>query len=846
MSLCQGLRAILVLGALILLLVGLGAAGKLSPRLALVCILALILASAERQWVELHKTTDIENMDATIGAEAILEGYISSVIEVDGDLATFKLKAYGMQLAATDKMEKLTDTVIVRIKLIEQAQQEVAASWHQGDWVRLTGNMELPDQTGNFGAFDYREFLNKHGIYWQMSIKGTDSVSLLDKPVPLTIKPMRELDRMRDLIGGLMDRLYPTGDSGYMKGLVVGIRSDLDPEQFDYFARLGLTHILAISGLHVGVVVYLLLQLGALLKMTRERTLDVTIAMLPFYMMITGGSPSAVRACLMAMIALWLARRHALKDGLHLLLAAALIMLIWNPSLIEEIGFQLSFIVTAGLILFVPTVTASLPIPWKWLRGPVAVTLTAQVVSFPLTAYYFHTFNLMSLPANFVLVPFISLIVLPLGMASIALGSIWLPLGIIPAKLATAGNNLTFFLVEWLNGYLGLRTAWQQVSLMWIVIAYLLMGLGIKLLKRRLASVKEREWWKKHTKVGVVEHTKEQDTVPLIIESVGWQSTSKLTKALKGAGIAVIVAAWLLWGYQPAWLNRNATVSFINVGQGDSILIRTGQGKLVLIDTGGTISFRKKNEEWKNRSDPYEVGRKLLVPLLNKRGIGKLDALVLTHLDADHIGGAKAVIENIPIRTLLFNGTIKNSPVVLSLFQLALNKNTSIYSVHEPMEWEIDSSTKIKVLYPTVAQAGSTNDIMLWGNQNARSVVLLVTVYGRSFLLSGDLEAEGEREIVEAELIKNNLNATTVRRVDVLKAGHHGSKTSTTNEWVDYWNPQDTIISVGLNNSYGHPYPAVMERLTASGTNIFRTDLNGEIQYLVRPNGAMERRMLRK
>lgn len=209
----------------------------------------------------------------------------------------------------------------------------------------------------------------KQGVFWQLSVQGADKIEIGNEPPPVWMKPMRLLDDVRDRIGKLTDRLYPSGDAGYMKGLVVGIRSDLDPVQFDQFARLGLTHILAISGLHVAVIIFLLLQLGGLLRLTRERSLDLTVAMMPVYMLLTGASPSVVRACLMAMIALSLARRNALKDGLHLLFAAAVVMLIWNPLLIEDVSFQLSFIVTAGLILLVPAISELIPVRWNWMRG---------------------------------------------------------------------------------------------------------------------------------------------------------------------------------------------------------------------------------------------------------------------------------------------------------------------------------------------------------------------------------------------------------------------------------------------------------------------------------------------
>ncbi|RED65683.1 ComEC/Rec2 family competence protein [Cohnella lupini] len=841
LSISKGTAAYISLSAILLLLFGCHLLGRLTLRLTILCILALLLSFGERIGAEQRNLSDIEVSDVTMESEVELTGNVASVVDVDGDVVTFMLTAHSVKLAGASSEQAIRDAVIVRLKLSRQQDQAIASDWRRGDSLLVKGVIELPGDAGNFGSFDYREYLNRLGVFWQVSAKGIDAITPTNVPIPLYFKPLRFFDLLRERIGELMDRLYSDGDAGYMKGLVVGIRSDLDPGQYDNFARLGLTHVLAISGLHVGVIVYLLLQIGAWMRLTRERTIDLTIAMMPVYMMVTGASPSAVRACLMAMIALWLARRHALKDGLHLLLAAAMLMLIWNPLLIEDVSFQLSFLVTAGLILFVPTVTASLPIPWKWLRGPVAVALTAQAVSFPVTIYYFHAVHLLSLPANFLLVPFISFIVMPLGMASIAFGAGWLPLGLIPAKLATLGNRLTFGLVDWLNGFIDLRTVWPQPSLLWVAAAYVLMGIGIVGLKRRLVRKDEHEWWRQQAMEGSAGDV----TAPLPVNpsAAVYGYSTRLSFAFR-VTFLVLLVGWLAWGYQPAWFNRQATLSFVNVGQGDSILIRTGSGKHILIDAGGTLDFRKPGDEWRIRRDPYEVGRKLLVPLLLTRGVRELDALVLTHLDSDHIGGAQAVLGNIPVRRLLFNGTIKDSPSALGIFKAVTDRSIASYAIHAPMEWQVDDSTKIEILFPRYEQPNSKaseNEVTVRDEQNNLSIVLKVTIYGRTFLLPGDLEESGEREVVATERAKGEAASA----IDVLKAGHHGSKTSTIDEWVTYWKPRETVISVGANNFYGHPNQGVLDRLTRSESLIWRTDTNGEIQYRIHRDGTMDRRKLR-
>ncbi|WP_407644661.1 ComEC/Rec2 family competence protein [Cohnella cholangitidis] len=373
------------------------------------------------------------------------------------------------------------------------------------------------------------------------------------------------------------------------------------------------------------------------------------------------------------------------------------------------------------------------------------------------------------------------------------------------------------------------------------------MGLGIVGLKRRLVRREEQAWWERQE----AEAMARSDD---ITATVACRTTETTVRPRIGIRIVTrivftfAVGCWFVWGYEPAWMNHSASVSFLNVGQGDSILIRTGGGKNILIDSGGTVQFRKAGEQWKTRRDPYEVGRKLIVPLLLKRGVRELDALVLTHFDADHIGGAQAVLDNIPVRTLLFNGTVKDSPGVLKLLQTATAGNIPAYAVHALMDWIVDESTAIRVLYPMTPAVGSdANQISIENDQNESSVVLYVTIFGRTFLFPGDLEESGEEEIVvrEASDTLNDVKPGAVHRIDVLKAEHHGSKTSTTPLWTTYWLPRETVISVGANNFYGHPNGDVLDRLAEAGSLVWRTDLNGEIQYRIKPEGTMERRTLR-
>ena len=220
----------------------------------------------------------------------------------------------------------------------------------------------------------------------------------------------------------------------------------------------------------------------------------------------------------------------------------------------------------------------------------------------------------------------------------------------------------------------------------------------------------------------------------------------------------------------------------------------------------GRSPFRKPGEAWKIRKDPYEVGQKLLVPLLKKRGIQSLIFVVLTHEDADHSGGLQAVIEQIPVKQFLFNGTFKESSSIDETFFDTCAKGKFRLLPAQVSNWiEIDPVTRLQVFIPLKRDQTM---IEIVKEQNARSVVFLLEMQGTRWLFTGDMEKESEAAVVDylnehPALIEPRTTSYYHHKIDVLKVAHHGSKTSTTPEWLDYWKPAVAVISVGAMNSYG-------------------------------------------
>ncbi|MFC3802061.1 ComEC/Rec2 family competence protein [Cohnella sp. GCM10012308] len=894
-SVRHGMPATLVYLGIVVALAAFVLAGRIRPSTGAICAAALLLSAGLRIWSESGHGSDLTSAwNEPEGRSVIAAGRLLEPAAIDGDTVTFPIRA-SLVRSGDEAALRIDEKLLVRVRLSAEEELATAASWKRGISVEVSGTLKLPADAGNFGGFDYRRYLKGQDIYWTVSAKGAEAVERTSGRVSLLDRTLRWFDESREAIGKLTDRLYGKKDAGYMKGLVAGIVDDIDPDQYDDFSRLGLTHVLAISGLHVAVVVYILLMLGKLARWTRERSLGFAASAMPIYMLLTGASPSAVRACLMSMLALWLARQGKLRDGLHLLAASALMMVVWRPSVVEDVSFQLSFIVTAGLLLCVPVMTELLAVRIRspFLRSSLAVALTAQLFSFPVTAFYFHQLHLLSLLANLVLVPFISFVVMPLGMAALALGAAWLPLGLVTAKLATLCNRATFAITEWMGSVKALSTVWHQPDLIWVLAFYALLLATLAFARRslrlraELAATAEAA----AAQLAVADPFDPAERAERIAAYAGGaQDRADWTQPLQGRpggaisadqpeaassgrrskpdstnsetsgsgatrvlafhahlnarrrrqiSAAIFALSWLgmlAWEAPPVKLDRTAAVSFLDVGQGDSILIATGSGRHVLVDAGGTVAFGAAKEPWRLRKDPYEVGRKTLVPLLKQRGVRRLDALVLTHLDADHIGGAHAIIRELRVGRILFNGTIKPDADVLRLFHEAEDAGIPMYAVKAGDVWRPDASATLEALYPL--HAASDDSIPVVGEQNDMSVVLKLTLYGRVFVLPGDLEAAGESAVLD-ELRRHGEEATAI---DVLKAGHHGSKTSTTSPWLAWWNPSEVVVSAGKNNLYGHPHALVVDRILQFGAALERTDVQGEIAYRIRPDGRLERR----
>ncbi|ANY68568.1 hypothetical protein BBD42_20380 [Paenibacillus sp. BIHB 4019] len=878
----SGAGAVLAAGGVAVAALALVLSGRLTRKLAAVCVVGFVLAAGERMWADARNVTGLldvlraaeaQGSDAAIAAQA--SGTIASVVEIDGDRASFELAVDAASVAGFGSLRQLGgERMLVQLRLEEQLQQEVAAAWRRGDVVGVKGQLAQPAGPANRGGFDYRRYLSSQKIHWLLQATGTGAIDVAPGPPWTAAALLGRVDTVRAWLAARLSNMYPGMQAGYMQGLVLGITDDLDPSLMQQFARLGLTHILAISGLHVAVFLYALGLILRLCRMTRERLLLTLVFAVPFYVLLSGASPSVVRAGVMGMLGLLAARMHKLKDGLHILAAAAVIMLALNPFYLENVSFQLSFIVTLGLILGVPPVRRAMP---HWKRGEtlldlIAVSVVAQAVSFPVSIYYFNQFHLLSLPANLLLVPFISFIIMPLGGAALFIHIAWPTGGKLLAWASVYANDWTFWLVDWLARADLFRTIWATPPLWWIAAWYGALALLFRSLPvSELSAAREQGPDSEHSNLAGGHENGELETQPLyelsaIHRKGGITVPSKSSDGFAGFSYAsaakallflrsffsavLIMLALLLFAYHPDLFDRDGRVHVLDIGQGDAIYVRTPEGKHLLIDGGGTVSFRKAGEEWRARKDPFEVGKKVIAPLLMKRGVQQIDLLVVSHLDSDHIRGLKAVMDSIPVKGLLWNGSVKHSPDAEELLAYAVRHEIPMYRAEAGQEWEMGKNTSLNVLWPpavnqTEGSSISNMEIKELEEQNEASVVLYLTMKNYTFLLTGDIGFETEERLLALMDENPAFYAACCAKVDVLKVAHHGSRYSTAANWLERWQPLSAAISAGATNSYGHPHGDVLGRLKAAGTEVRRTDQDGEIEYRA-VSGRLQARTMNK
>lgn len=706
----------------------------------------------------------------------VVQGNILSFPRMDGDRFYFDFALNQIQNEKnTYHLEEERIRVIVLLQ--QKGDRNHVKSLMRGDLIQAKIKFMRPQPARNPGGFDYKKFLYYQRIHWLGEVGSLHQI----EPLQRSRWNFRNLiDQLRQQLADQIAQIYAPPYEGYIRGLILGEREQLDPQMEESYASFGIIHVLSISGLHISILVALCFYLLKGIGFSREKASLLVFSILPCYVLLTGAEPPVIRAGIMAGLLLIAVMLNQWKDSLSFLAIAFLLQLGWNPYLLFTASFQFTFIITAALIVGVPPLVDRISGSWQWLKQALTVALVAQFASFPIAIRFFYEFTFLSWIANLVFVPFISLLVLPGSMLAVAVSYINLAWGSLIASLTVTILKWIHYGMKWLYPlYFPVKT-WQPPSLYWV---FVYSGASLYLW---FALIQERRNQTLHRFIAVS-----------------------------------LFIGTLFWAYSPPdeW-GIKTRVTFLDVGQGDCTLIETEQGRTILIDGGGT-PFTER-ERWKVRRDPFEAGKDVVVPFLKYRGIDQIDTLIITHGDADHIGGLKAVISRFPVKNVIRNPLPPHSKLEKELMEQLNDQGTPIYTAPIGITLPIEDGVWWQFLHPSVEERLKNGE-----STNNDSVVILFSFYGHPLLMTGDIE-----KVAEDVLLKR----WNLPPVEVLKVAHHGSKTSTQESWLQQINPKEAVISVGRKNRYGHPSQAVIQRIQKHQARIWRTDQHGAITIFFYPD----------
>lgn len=695
--------------------------------------------------------------------EQPIEGVILSSAKIDGDLLKFTMRINKIGgISVNEKTE-------CRVPLKTVTQLEQAKLLRAGSTLQFSSPILPIDPPRNPGAFHYKRYMYYKGIH---GILQPESFSALSIQSPPTLHFRYLLDGLQRKFASTVDSLYPAPSNSMIKGLLLGMRDEIPTEITETYSKLGLIHVLAISGLHMAVLIGGLLKLGEWAGLTRETRMVVGMTFIPMYVILVGAAPSVVRAGMMAFAVLLGFYLQRSRDSLNLLGAACILMLAYNPYQIWDVGFQLSFVVTWGLLVLTPVLTEQMQRLFPWLRSLLAVSLSAQLASLPIILFYFNQIHLLSLLINLLFVPLFSLFIIPFGFLSLIFGFFHPSLSFLLAGSITSLLGWIYPVLEWVTEIDSLRFYFSSPPLWWIFIYYIVFSL-----------------------------------LPIVIR--------KNKRIYRPFFCLLLLLFTPLFSFQ----EEKVVITFLDVGQGDAIVIETKQ-HVYLIDSGGVPVFYSEQETWKQRKDPYDPGKRIILPFLKSKGIEKIDTVIMTHGDSDHIGGMLSVLKEMRVNMVVGNGKKPSTPIEKELLAYLKEKDIPLYWGKRGDHWNEGSDVVWSILHPK-EQPQTLND-------NNQSIVLLLEAFGRRILFTGDLEKEGEKILLSSKLRGP---------IDLLKVGHHGSRTSTQKAWVERLKPDVSIISVGKRNRYGHPHQDTISTLTEFGSEIFRTDQHGSITIEIKKNG---------
>lgn len=662
-----------------------------------------------------------------------------------------------------DKLSTIVETSTEKLQFsykitTSREKHELQKLLYPGVSCTLNGKLTEPQQATNPNAFDYHNYLYKKGIHWIFTPDKLTAKTCSDNAVSVHSQLLKSRQRGVEFISSI----FPQSSVGIVQALIFGERGALQENIVQTYQSLGIVHLLAISGLHIGLMTGMIFFICVRIGLTREHTTYFLLCFLPVYTVIAGGAPSVTRASLMSMLLLVSIRWNQRLSPIDAISIACLLMIANNPYVLFEVGFQLSFVVSFSLVLSSKTILKRYQNYWLSIF---ILTVIAQLSAFPILLFYFYEISLLSIPINILFVPLFSVIILPASLVTFCLLVTVKPVGVLLVDILT-------LVIDTVNKVAGFVSNVPFTTLVLGKPSVFIMYLY---------------------------------SISIILVLLNWESKKRVKESI------VMVSCVILFHFFSPYFDPNGEVAILDVGQGDAIYIELPYRKAVYVfDTGGSFLFEK--ESWQKKRSDFSVGEDILLPYLKSNGVRTIDRLLITHGDLDHIGGASSIIASVKTKQIILGKGNTANPLENELITIANKKRIDVAFVEVGDKW-----TNQQYEFFIVGPVGEGN------SENDHSVVVYTSLGGIKWLFTGDLEENGERELVKQY---PNLH------VDVLKVGHHGSKTSTSELLLQTIRPRMALISVGRNNRYQHPHQEVINRLEQEQIMILRTDENGAIRFI--------------
>lgn len=654
-----------------------------------------------------------------------------------------------------------------------------------GSIILFKGEFVEPEIARNYRGFSYKEYLKSIGIYGTIK---ADTVKEIGNKKLGIIKTLAN-DVSIKIKETIKEYIQNEDNRNLLLGILIGDDDELSKNIKEDFQNSSLSHILAVSGMHVSFVIMFVTIFLSKIDFSKKISKVICIVFLIFFIFLTGEMPSVKRACIMAILGLISQLIYRKNDTITSLSISLLIILIYNPFSIMDVGLILSFGATCGIIIFYEIIFNLIDnrnnnnkVITK-INEIVSVSISAQILIFPLSIMFFNKISLTFLFSNLLISSFIGLII-ALGFVSIII-----PIDIL-FKILEVFLILLIKIAEVFSSIPISHISIVTPSLTTIILYYVIV-FGITY----IFLIKKKKYKRQI----------EKKILTIVDKFKFFIFIHK--KMLMSLLIIIIILIQVI-----RLVPKELRIYFIDVGQGDACLIVTPSNKTILIDGGGA----KNNEE-------FDVGKSTLLPYLLDRKITKIDYMMISHFDVDHTGSFDTVLENIKVGKVIISKQPKNSDEFTNIMKIVKSKNIKVILVSAGDKIKIDKNVLLKILYP--------EDELQFEDLNNNSIVAKL-VYGNfSMLFTGDIEKEAENKIL------NKYSNADVLKSTVLKVAHHGSKTSSTEEFLKEVRPQIALIGVGKNNLFGHPTKEIIRRLEKYGIQICRTDKSGEITIKVNKKG---------